>query len=164
MRIKEYNREEAVAYAKKWAYARNPAYYNFDPLGGDCTNFISQCIYAGSGVMNYNHITGWYYRNANDRSPSWSGVEFLYQFMTRNNNVGPFGKESNSDEVETGDFIQLSFDGIKFSHSLLIVKKHENNVNEILVATHTNDSLNRIITTYQYQKIRFMHIEGVKNW
>ena len=49
----EYNRENAVAYAKKWAYGRNPKYYDFSDLGGDCTNFASQCIYAGSGIMNY---------------------------------------------------------------------------------------------------------------
>ena len=57
----EYNRENAVAYAKKWAYGRNPKYYDFSDLGGDCTNFASQCIYAGSGVMNYTPTYGWYY-------------------------------------------------------------------------------------------------------
>lgn len=29
-----YNREKAVEYAKKWALERNPAYYNFDGIGG----------------------------------------------------------------------------------------------------------------------------------
>ena len=57
----EYNRANAVAYAKKWAYGRNPKYYDFSDLGGDCTNFASQCIYAGSGVMNYTPTYGWYY-------------------------------------------------------------------------------------------------------
>ena len=42
----EYNRANAVAYAKKWAYGRNPKYYDFSDLGGDCTNFASQCIYC----------------------------------------------------------------------------------------------------------------------
>jgi hypothetical protein len=36
-----YDRSAAVAYAHKWAYSRNPAYYNYDKLGGDCTNFAS---------------------------------------------------------------------------------------------------------------------------
>lgn len=30
--------------------------------------------------MNYTKNTGWYYNSINDRSPSWSGVEFLYKF------------------------------------------------------------------------------------
>ena len=57
----EYRREAALQYAKQWALGRNPRYYNFEELGGDCTNFASQCIYAGSGVMNYTPVTGWYY-------------------------------------------------------------------------------------------------------
>ena len=52
--MSKYNREKAIVYAQKWAYARNPNYYNFDHVGGDCTSFISQCLYAGTGVMNYN--------------------------------------------------------------------------------------------------------------
>ena len=35
-----------IAYARKWAFSRNPAYYDFDDIGGDCTNFISQCLQA----------------------------------------------------------------------------------------------------------------------
>ena len=53
---KAYNRDAAVAYAEKWALSRNPAFYNFSGIGGDCTNFASQCIYAGSGVMSYRMV------------------------------------------------------------------------------------------------------------
>lgn len=56
MKEKEYNREKALEYAKKWAYKRNPKYYNFDLVGGDCTSFASQCIFAGSNIMNYNSL------------------------------------------------------------------------------------------------------------
>ncbi len=48
-----YNRDVVAEYAYKWAFRRNPEYYNFDSIGGDCTNFVSQCIFAGAGVMNY---------------------------------------------------------------------------------------------------------------
>lgn len=53
-----YDRARAVAYARRWALERNPAYLNFDGLGGDCTNFVSQCLYAGCGVMNFTPVTG----------------------------------------------------------------------------------------------------------
>jgi hypothetical protein len=43
-----YDRARALAYAEKWALSRNPAYFSFDGLGGDCTNFISQCLYAAA--------------------------------------------------------------------------------------------------------------------
>lgn len=42
-----YDRNKAVAYAHKYAYSRNPNYYNFDNIGGDCTNFVSQVLAAG---------------------------------------------------------------------------------------------------------------------
>ena len=53
MTLYPYDRQAAVDYAHRWAYHRNPNFYNFDELGGDCTNFASQCLYAGTGVMNY---------------------------------------------------------------------------------------------------------------
>ena len=60
MRIIPYDRQAAASYAKEWAFGRNPKYYNFNNLGGDCTNFASQCIYAGAGVMNFTPTFGWY--------------------------------------------------------------------------------------------------------
>lgn len=56
-----YDRRRAVEYALRWALSRNPEYYNFDNIGGDCTNFVSQCLYAGCRVMNYSGDDGWYY-------------------------------------------------------------------------------------------------------
>lgn len=49
----KYEREKVLKNAKRWAYDRNPQFYNFDNVGGDCTSFVSQCILAGSNVMNY---------------------------------------------------------------------------------------------------------------
>ena len=43
----EYNREAAVSYARRWALGRNPAYMDYELWGGDCTNFISQCLRSG---------------------------------------------------------------------------------------------------------------------
>ena len=53
LKIIPYDRFAGVSYAHRWAYERNPKYMNFDELGGDCTNFASQCLYAGAGVMNF---------------------------------------------------------------------------------------------------------------
>ena len=84
-----YNRQKAVEYAKKWAYSRNPQFYDFQDLGGDCTNFASQVIYAGCGVMNYTPVYGWYYISLNERAPAWTGVNQLYRFLTTNTGEGP---------------------------------------------------------------------------
>lgn len=163
MKIKEYDRQKAIDYAHLWAYRRNPAYYNFDAIGGDCTSFISQCVYAGSSVMNHTKDTGWYYNHVNDRAPGWSGVPYLYQFLTTNKGLGPFGTQTSMEQIEEGDIIQLSFDGTNFVHSLFVVEIDGiNDLNHIKIATHTYDSDNRIAATYTFQNIRFIHIEGVR--
>ena len=44
MLIHPYDRAAAVLYAHQWAYGRNPAFYDYENLGGDCTNFASQYL------------------------------------------------------------------------------------------------------------------------
>ena len=153
-----YDREKAIAYARKWAYGRNPAYYNFDALGGDCTNFVSQCLYAGCGVMNYTRDVGWYYSSSYDRAAAWSGVEYLYTFLTANKKAGPYASERPIEEAQPGDIIQLSFNGVTFGHSLFVVRAEP----AILISTHTDDWDSRALKTYRFQKARLIHIEGVR--
>ena len=152
-----YNRKNAYEYAKKWAYERNPKYYNYDPVGGDCTNFVSQCIYAGCGQMNYDRTNGWYYINGNNKSPSWTGVEFLYKFLIKNKGIGPKGVESNIDKLEIGDVIQLSFNTQIFSHSLIVVK-NGTSTSDTLIAAHTYDVFGKSVAEYGFKKYRCVHI------
>lgn len=160
-----YNREKVIEYAKKWAYDRNPQYYDFDNVGGDCTSFTSQCIYAGVKVMNYSKQNGWYYISGNNKWPSWSGVEFLYNFLTQNKSVGPYGYDVEQNKIELGDIAQLSFDGNKFSHSLVIVKiQDKKDLNQIFISSHTFDSFNKRISEYNFEKVRFIHIDKVRKY
>jgi len=152
-----YNRKKAVAYAHEWAFSRNPDFYSFDDIGGDCTNFASQCIYAGAGVMNFTRNTGWYYISAHDRAAAWTGVEFLHRFLVSNTGAGPFAAQLPLRYAEPGDVIQLSFDGRVFSHSLVVVRNRP----KILVAAHSKDSDMRALNTYNFRRVRLLHIEGV---
>ncbi|MBR7100884.1 MAG: amidase domain-containing protein [Clostridia bacterium] len=156
---KEYLRENAVMYARKYAFARNPLFTTFEGLGGNCTNFVSQCILAGSCVMNFTPVYGWYYLSLNRRSPSWSGVEFFYDFMTGNRDVGPFGREVGRELVEIGDAVQLADETGDFYHTL-IVSKIENG--EIYICANTNDALDKPLSQYVYTTDRFIHIDGVR--
>lgn len=160
MKIIPFNRDLAVGYARRWAMLRNRNYYDFENIGGDCTNFASQCIFAGSGVMNYTSVMGWYYRSLSDRTPSWSGVEFLYRFLVNNKSVGPFAHEIEASEVQPGDIVQLGNSQKGFYHSpvITVVKP------TILVAAHTFDALDRPLNTYIFEKVRFIHIDGVRKW
>ena len=153
----KYNRVNMYEYARKWALSRNPKYYNYEYIGGDCTNFVSQCIYAGCGEMNYNRLSGWYYINANNKSPSWTGVEFLYDFLISNQGAGPRGVESSIDRLEIGDIIQLSFDGRSFGHSLVVVGNGDN-LESIFVAAHTFDVFGKRVAEYGFEKFRCIHL------
>lgn len=42
-----YDRDKACEYAKRYAYNYNPNYKNYNSVGGDCANFVSQCLIAG---------------------------------------------------------------------------------------------------------------------
>jgi len=161
--IRDYDREAAVAYAHRWAYYRNPAYYNFENLGGDCTNFASQCIYAGGAVMNYTPVYGWYYRNLNDRAPAWSGVNEFYRFMTGNQGVGPFARETSVSEMQIGDVVQLATQHPYYHHTPVIVQINGTpTLENILVAAHTYDADYRPLSSYPINKIRFLHIDGIR--
>ena len=156
--MSKYNRQKVYEYAKKWAYSRNPKYYNYDAIGGDCTNFVSQCIFAGCGQMNYNKGNGWYYINGNNKSPSWTGVEFLYNFLLSNKGAGPFGKETTIDKLEIGDIIQLNFNGNKFSHTLVVVQNSQNIMNT-LVSAHSDDVFGKRVIDYKFNNYRCIHVD-----
>jgi len=155
-----YNRSQAVEYAHQWAFRRNPRYLDFSKLGGDCTNFISQCLLAGGAEMNYTKNLGWYYNSASDRAPAWTGVPYLYNFLTTNKGKGPRAKDAPISEAEIGDIVQLSFDGASYSHSLIIVAAGTPlQLDTILIATHTDDSDYRPLSSYfSAQNFRLLKI------
>ena len=158
MQVIPYRRADAAAYAERWALSRNPKWYNFDSLGGDCTNFISQCLYAGCGIMNETPETGWFYRSLSSRAPAWTGVQPLFLFLTGNRGVGPFAQVVGRSAVEVGDVIQLGNAGGSFYHSLLVLSPPP----EIYVAAHTYDALWRPLDSYSFSRLRCLHILGAR--
>lgn len=112
-----------MRYAPHLGLLPQPRYFNYDGIGGDCTNFASQCLYAGTGVMNFTPIYGWYYLNPNDKAPAWTGVPYFRNFLVRSKpSPGPFAREVSLEEVEPGDFIQLRFDKERFAHTPIVVE------------------------------------------
>lgn len=158
-----YDRDAAVAYAHQWAFGRNPNFYNYDALGGDCTNYASQCLYAGTGVMNFTPTFGWYYLNANQKAPAWTGVPYFYNFITRSQiSPGPFGVEVSSlKELSPGDFVQLQFTQNRYGHTPIIVEMgNPPTLKNTLIAAHSYDADCRPLSSYSFRDIRFLHILG----
>lgn len=110
--------------------------------------------------MNYTPVTGWYYNSSSDRSPSWTGVQYLYNFLTGNKSVGPYAAATDAAGAVPGDIVQLGNQN-GYYHSPVIVAVEGG---RIYVAAHTYDAYMRPLDTYIYQKSRFLHIIGVRNW
>lgn len=157
-----YNRELAVEYAQKWALRRNPNYFNFDKVGGDCTNFISQSLFDGRCIMNHDKLSGWYYSDSDSKSPSWTGVNFLYNFLISNKMLGPFATEVQPDALEIGDIVQINFeDDTIYNHTLIITSlKYPINYNNIIICSHSRDRLNEPLSNIHFKKARFLKILG----
>ncbi|MBQ7491949.1 MAG: amidase domain-containing protein [Clostridia bacterium] len=164
MSLIPYDRTAAVDYAHKWAYRRNPAYLDFSSLGGDCTNFASQCLYAGAGVMNYTPTFGWFYKTASQRAPAWTGVQYFYNFLTRNLGDGPFAREVSIGQLEPGDLVQLAVgENLNYHHTPFVVRiDGDPTPDTVFIAAHSSDCDFRPLSTYAIRKLRCLHIEGVR--
>jgi hypothetical protein len=108
-------------------------------------------------------LNGWFFRSPDDRSPSWTGVLYLHRFLVNNRGRGPFGHDTTVENIEIGDIIQLSRGNNIFHHSLVVVSTGKRPSEEnILVATHSMDSDNRPLASYEYSVARFIHIDGAR--
>nr|WP_308742299.1 amidase domain-containing protein [uncultured Anaerocolumna sp.] len=145
-----YNSANGVAYANEYAYSNNPCFYTAAGDGGDCTNFISQCIWAAYGGWNPGDSITTMTNNINNRvrmMPSttlsnwfghqygagtpWESVNDLWNFATLNSGTGPRASGSNNNSVyknlvafaiSSGDVLQVKRSGdAKYRHSVYVI-------------------------------------------
>ena len=164
--LKAYDRRRAVEYARRWALGRNPLFIDFTGQGGDCTSFVSQAVYAGGCVMDFTATFGWYYISANERAPAWSGVNEFYDYITGSRDFpppatreGPFGMTVDAADAREGDGVQLADNMGDFYHSLMVTGVMGR---EILVSAHSNDALDRPLSSYNYADMRVIRIIGLR--
>ena len=85
---------------------------------------------------------------------SFSVRKPFWRFFTRSDREdGLRGVECGPEDLQPGDVIQLSFDGRRYAHCLLVVGTGR----QILVCAHDEDSDFRPLSTYERQKTRFLH-------
>ena len=140
-RAANYTRSSAVQYARKHALSPSSSYYYFEDH--DCTNFTSQCLYAG-GIKQHKGTAYsencWYYNTSTDRSSSWTGAAEFYRYINGNNSK--ISKtSSNFNSVKKGDIIQLMEGGSAY-HSLIvtdIVTDSSGKRTDLLVCCHSDN-------------------------
>ena len=161
-KINKYARKDAVEYALEYALQKNPTYFDYTNQGGNCTNYISQCLYAGTKTMQISP-NGWYYFSPSNTSISWANVEPFYNFLISNNGEGPYASKSPLEMAQIGDIIQLRFLGkTAFSHALIISKISSLNPNGIYVCANTRDVKDVPLSFYRFDEFRLLHILGYR--
>lgn len=90
-----YNSYAAVDYASRYWQNYNPNYFNYNSMGGDCANFVSQCLRAGGLEM----TDGWYWDSYNDHSASWISCRAMYSYF-KNSGYTVIENPSNSQVIK----------------------------------------------------------------
>ncbi|WP_050740000.1 amidase domain-containing protein [Acetobacterium bakii] len=169
---------DAVDYAMTWVDSvdviRNEDEFGvYDGYGGNCNNYISQCLNAGGIPMDYlgDYDTQWKWygdtvnedEDAYGRSPSWAGVEEFYTYASENTGYGleaVVGDNVYSGTV--GDILQYANNG-EWVHSVIItqvVKDDQENVLDYLINSNTTDRINYPASAYGYAELRLIKIMG----
>lgn len=135
-----YDRERAVAYAEMWWNSYNPA---FPIFAVDCTNYISQCLFAGGAPMRGepNRQEGWWCR-PNTWSYSWSVSHSFYWYLKASTTGLRAVQVDSARELYPGDVICYDFEGDeRWDHTTIVVAKDIDGMP--LVNAHTDNSQHR---------------------
>lgn len=156
-----YNTSAGVNYALNHAESRN-TYFYYVPQN-DCTNFVSQCLWAAyggynSGISSRVRMSDNWYAGSGGGSPAWESVNGLWnQVVTNYPGSGPNGTGYNNNapyydfapgRIYLGEILQFrNIDSSnEYTHSVYVTSSgntNNNYYNEILVSQHTDNWKNR---------------------
>lgn len=173
-----YDRGAARTYADTWGnwndpdHHRNQRFNDYENIGGDCTNFASQVIYAGAPQMD--HTGGYLHQWFNDgnwvHSATWTAVSPLYDYLTNNTGTGPYGNNSSMCNMVWGDVVQLygippGHTSPSWAHSVVVVSSHSPqrcwDPSYIWVNAHSADVHHYPLSNYSWAtSMRYISIGG----
>ncbi|MNJ43503.1 putative amidase domain protein [compost metagenome] len=140
-----YRREDAVLYADRWWESFNPEFSAFEV---DCTNYISQCLFAGGAPINYTgkREYGWWYKGyvggREAWSYSWSVANALERLLTYSKSGLRAEAVERPEQLQLGDVIIYDWDGDGgFQHSTIVTAFDAGGMP--LVNAHTTPSKHR---------------------
>lgn len=172
-RVNHYLRDAAVNYATAHALLPNASYRYFPLLGdggGDCSNFISQCLHAGGAPMDFGSISPWWYKGkgtskVNDDiwSVSWAVAHSLYWTLKVRYERRILGLKAvevpDMGELEIGDLIQYERGRGFIYHSAIVTSFTDSWGKRVpLITQHTYNALNISHIKPAASKMHFMKI------
>ncbi|ALS30044.1 putative amidase domain-containing protein [Paenibacillus sp. 32O-W] len=124
-RATKYRRDLAAAYADRWWNEPNPA---FEAFAVNCTNYVSQCIFAGNAPMNYTgrRESGWWYKGRvggrENWSFSWAVSHALHDYLSRPGTNGMRAVPlASAAELKLGDVIIYDWNGDgRYQHTTIV--------------------------------------------
>mgnify|MGYP004595414965 FL=1 len=155
-----FSRSAAVDYAT--TFGDKYQNYIFKRMDADCTNFVSQCLWAGYGgtsgyslsntealkarvAANYRQTSDWYGRNYDSSSQYATGafmrVVELWTYATENTGNGPRATGYNNNKVwtslsvvpRTGDVLQFySSSKNRYNHSVIVSSTNNPSLSNML--------------------------------
>lgn len=165
-----YNGAAAAAYADAYWQTYNPAWPSFANSGGDCTNFVSQALYAGGISMRpsptFSGNAAWYMVKKRSRwsyAAPWVNAQdqslFLLQHLPGVTQVASYyglaPGATAADQAQQGDVVLYDWnnDGV-YDHEAIITASDGTNpdgtTNWDLVDAHTNNRYHAYWTLAQY--------------
>lgn len=154
-----YDKDKAIAYARKWALGRNDGTGRFNAYKYDCMNFASQCVYAGLGGSETTHDTEymdksgdeidekWYWNDGE----SWCSCSDFRKYVS-NDESDSINLKTDIYEIKVGG--QLSFwvdptgsvahvdSNVSYGHAIFITDYESLLLKDLYFCAHTTDRLN----------------------
>lgn len=167
----EYNREAAGDYAAQYATVRSTEYTDYETIGGNDQNYVSQCVLAGGMPMD---VTGWfvwkYYGDIVDespstsgRTPSWVGPLKFYEYALYNKGVGMVATVgANFYSAECGDVLSVGREEDAINHSLIVIDvvKKGDEVLEVLLNANSPNRVNWPLAANFSYNVQMIKIHG----
>ena len=184
-----YDRERAKAYIDTYWKNYNPKYPSFSHGGGDCTNFVSQVLYAGGmpwaddkNPANYKKSINWYCKPGATAKDSENRITFSWKIAAvfkahwisraaRHRILSYTEAIQNinwlSDSVFLGDVVQFCYSGGAPYHTLAVTgynRDPEYNIRDIVLASHDMDSNTRSLyrTMLKYPSDYKLRVYNIK--
>jgi hypothetical protein len=152
-----YDHAAAARYADTYWSSYNASYKNFNSVGGDCANFVSQSLRAGGQPDD----GSWYYRNAGGSTAddawtyAWVNNQGLRDWA-RNTSRGI--AYSDYSQLMVGDIVNYDWDWDgTYDHVTIVVQAGAN----ALIDSHNND---RYHVPYNYNSSQGMTFTHLYTW
>ncbi|GAB6169936.1 hypothetical protein JCM1393_23960 [Clostridium carnis] len=150
-----YNRKKAAEYAVSNGLTINSKYKNYEKLGGDCTNFSSQCIKEGGIPFDNLGPYKWFWYSDNKRTPSWTSANEFRKYAINNNrensnNFGLIACETTFQDINLSDLVQFK----DATHTMVVTgciyQKEDKgdpwkNKKDILISQHSGSEIGRLV-------------------